>query len=164
MSVRPFYVFSFGKALLFATWFPIIFSLQFMGFSQINHLTETSTRGLSTKSWSADTWSKHQILTSTNWSIYKDSYGNSLEDWVHYIIVSFWFVWSCGLNYQIEHHLFPSVNHEHLPKISIIVRQLCAKHNVRYNNIGGFVKAIGAHVEHLSALSKPSVEIMSKVN
>jgi delta11-fatty-acid desaturase len=164
MSVRPFYIFGFWKALFFALWFPIIFSLQFMVFSQINHLTETSTRGLSTKAWSADTWSKHQIMTSTNWSIYKDSYTNSLEDWIHYLVASFWFVYSCGLNYQIEHHLFPSVNHEYLPQISIIVRQLCAKHNVRYNNIGGFVDAVRAHLVHLNDLSKPAVEVMSKVN
>ena len=27
-----------------------------------------------------------------------------------------------GINYQIEHHLFPSVNHVHLPRIAPIVR------------------------------------------
>jgi len=127
-----------------------------MLFSQINHLTETSTRELSTKKWSADTWAKHQIITSTNWSTYKENYTDSLSDWWHYISVSFWFVASGGLNYQIEHHLFPSVNHEYLPEISHIVQRICAKHNVRYNDIGGFCSAVYAHIHHLSRLSHPN--------
>jgi fatty acid desaturase len=28
-----------------------------------------------------------------------------------------------GINYQIEHHLFPSINHAHLPSIAPIIRE-----------------------------------------
>ena len=31
-----------------------------------------------------------------------------------------------GLNYQIEHHLFPRVPHTHYPQIAEIVRRNCA--------------------------------------
>jgi hypothetical protein len=37
-----------------------------------------------------------------------------------------------GINYQIEHHLFPSLNSYHLPEISIIVQEVCKKHNIKY--------------------------------
>ena len=39
-----------------------------------------------------------------------------------------------GLNYQIEHHLFPGYCHTHYPKLSKIVRQFCAKHNIKYTS------------------------------
>ena len=39
--------------------------------------------------------------------------------------------WLCqlngGLNYQIEHHLFPGMNHCHYPTIAPIVRYVCKK-------------------------------------
>jgi len=37
-----------------------------------------------------------------------------------------------GMNYQIEHHLFPSVSHVHYPEIGKIVRRTCAEFNVHY--------------------------------
>ena len=38
-----------------------------------------------------------------------------------------------GLNCQIEHHLFPSVNSCHLPALSKIIKPLCKKYNIKYN-------------------------------
>ncbi|WP_022909764.1 fatty acid desaturase family protein [Aestuariimicrobium kwangyangense] len=37
-----------------------------------------------------------------------------------------------GLNYQIEHHLFPTMARPHLGKARAIVRDYCRKHNVPY--------------------------------
>ncbi len=37
-----------------------------------------------------------------------------------------------GLNFQIEHHLFPRMNSAWFPYISLAVRKVCAKHGVRY--------------------------------
>ncbi|GAA1613971.1 acyl-CoA desaturase [Leucobacter chromiireducens subsp. chromiireducens] len=37
-----------------------------------------------------------------------------------------------GLNYQVEHHLFPSMARPHLAKASKIVREFCAEHRVPY--------------------------------
>jgi fatty acid desaturase len=37
-----------------------------------------------------------------------------------------------GLNYQIEHHLFPRMNSAWFPYISPAVRRVCEKHNVQY--------------------------------
>ncbi len=39
-----------------------------------------------------------------------------------------------GINYQIEHHLFPSVGHMHYPAISGIVKRVCASRGVPYSS------------------------------
>ena len=37
-----------------------------------------------------------------------------------------------GLNYQVEHHLFPSMARPYLAKARVIVREYCATHDVPY--------------------------------
>ncbi|XAR69246.1 Delta(8)-fatty-acid desaturase [Bertholletia excelsa] len=39
-----------------------------------------------------------------------------------------------GLQFQVEHHLFPRLPRCHLRKISPIVKELCKKHNLPYNS------------------------------
>jgi fatty acid desaturase len=41
-----------------------------------------------------------------------------------------------GLNYQIEHHLFPSMPRPHLRKASGTIRDYCIAHDVRYTETG----------------------------
>jgi fatty acid desaturase len=40
-----------------------------------------------------------------------------------------------GLQYQIEHHLFPSISHLHLRAISPHVQELCARHGLPYRSL-----------------------------
>jgi fatty acid desaturase (delta-4 desaturase) len=37
-----------------------------------------------------------------------------------------------GLNYQIEHHLFPRISHVHYYKMKPVIQEWCKKHNVKY--------------------------------
>jgi len=37
-----------------------------------------------------------------------------------------------GINYQIEHHLFPNVSHKHYPMIAPIVKEYCKEKNIPY--------------------------------
>ena len=39
-----------------------------------------------------------------------------------------------GLNYQIEHHLFPRIHHSHYPKIAPIVREFCRERDISYTH------------------------------
>jgi len=56
----------------------------------------------------------------------------------------------CGaLNYQIEHHLFPSVSQYHYPALAPIVKQTCKEFNVPYRYEPTFSKALMAHFRHL---------------
>lgn len=41
-----------------------------------------------------------------------------------------------GLNYQIEHHLFPTMPRHNLAKVSAPVRELCAKHELMFDVSG----------------------------
>ena len=43
-----------------------------------------------------------------------------------------------GLNYQIEHHLFPSMPRPTLRQVQPIVREYCALHGVNYTEVGLF--------------------------
>ena len=46
---------------------------------------------------------------------------------------SFFNDWFIGhLNFQIEHHLFPTMPWHNLPKVAPLVRFLCAKHGTEY--------------------------------
>lgn len=83
-------------------------------------------------------WYKHQVLTSTN----------------HSIGSQFAFIFSGGLNYQIEHHLFPCINHCHYPEIQPIVKSICQKYNVTYKEFNGYYDAFSSYYNHIKTLSK----------
>jgi len=61
----------------------------------------------------------------------------------------FWTFMSGGLNYQTEHHLFPSVCHVHYPNIAPIVKQACAEYGIPYHCYPTFWSAVRAHLLHI---------------
>ncbi len=54
-----------------------------------------------------------------------------------------------GLNFQIEHHLFPKISHVHYPAISDIIRNVCKEYQLQYIEYPTTRKAIAAHVRFL---------------
>ena len=46
-----------------------------------------------------------------------------------------------GINYQIEHHLFPSLCSIHYPSIQSIVKLTCKEFNIPYVDCDGLIKA-----------------------
>jgi fatty acid desaturase len=54
-----------------------------------------------------------------------------------------------GLNYQIEHHLFPSMPRPHLARARVLVRAHCAEQNVPYTETG-FVESYRIVVAYLN--------------
>lgn len=64
-----------------------------------------------------DAWAVHQVVTTVNFSRRSR--------------LVCWFLG--GLNFQIEHHLFPRVCHVHYPALSQIVEQVCREYGVRYS-------------------------------
>ncbi|MVZ67422.1 acyl-CoA desaturase, partial [Sphingobacterium sp. DK4209] len=59
-----------------------------------------------------------------------------------------------GLNFQVEHHLFPKVSHIHYPKINEIVKATCLEYNVKYNEYPTFYAAFQSHIKVIKAMSK----------
>ena len=64
-----------------------------------------------------------------------------------------------GLNYQIEHHLFPRVPHTHYPRIAEIVRRNAAKHGVRYTAQPSLARALRSHQRHLRTLGRQGLPV-----
>jgi linoleoyl-CoA desaturase len=74
-----------------------------------------------------------------------------------------WFVG--GLNFQVEHHLFPKISHIHYPAISKIVEKKCKEFNLPYNYYPTVGKALASHFRTMKALGKkPSVSITENLH
>jgi linoleoyl-CoA desaturase len=78
-------------------------------------------------------WAVHQIETTANFAR-----GNPLLTW-----------YLGGLNYQVEHHLFPKISHLHYPALAGIVERSCARFGIRYLAHRTFFEAIGSHYRFL---------------
>ncbi len=88
-------------------------------------------------------WAQHQIKTTANFAMDNK-------------VIS-WFVG--GLNYQIEHHLFPKVSHIHYPAISKIVQAKCKEFNLPYNYYPTLSQALASHFRVMKYLGKKPAEM-----
>lgn len=59
-----------------------------------------------------------------------------------------------GLNYQVEHHLFPSMPRPCLRRAQLIVRDYCSAQQVPYTEVG-LIASYRAALRHLHALGEP---------
>lgn len=74
-------------------------------------------------------WGIHQLLTTTNFAPKSKLFS--------------WFVG--GLNYQIEHHLFPGISHVHYKNISVLVKKTASEYGLPYNSQTNFMMALWNH-------------------
>ena len=88
-------------------------------------------------------WAEHEVRTSSNFAMNNP-------------VVS-WFVG--GLNFQIEHHLFPKVSHVHYPAISKIVMEKCKEFNLPYNKYDTMFGAVASHFRVMKSLGKKPIVI-----
>jgi linoleoyl-CoA desaturase len=61
-----------------------------------------------------------------------------------------------GLNFQIEHHLFPHVCHVHYPALSGIVEETCREYGVKYSAHGTFWAGVSSHYRWLRRMGQPA--------
>lgn len=85
-----------------------------------------------------DEWAIHQLKTTANFAT-----RNKFISW-----------WVGGLNFQIEHHLFPKISHVHYPAISKIIKRACSEFGIPYIEYPKMRLAVVSHLSHLKALSK----------
>ncbi len=71
--------------------------------------------------------------------------------------LDFWFI---GLNYQIEHHLFPNLPRNRLRAARGIVRRFCAEREIPYAEVG----LVRSWVEVLKGLSEASAGVTDAVS
>ena len=58
-----------------------------------------------------------------------------------------------GINYQIEHHLFPTICHVHFEEIKPIVKDTCKEFNIPYvehYSIYSALKSVFTHFIHVN--------------
>ena len=84
-------------------------------------------------------WGRWQIETSASW-------GNV-----------FWSFLSGGLNYQIEHHLFPGVAHNLYPLMQPIIKQECVNEGIQYNGFDGYFGIVPITFKMFCFLKKMSL-------
>jgi linoleoyl-CoA desaturase len=61
-----------------------------------------------------------------------------------------------GLNFQIEHHLFPRISHVHYPAISRLVEQTCRDFGVKYAAHPSFRAGMASHFRWLRRMGMPT--------
>lgn len=82
-------------------------------------------------------WAVHQVQTTVDFARH-----------------SRWLSWYCGgLNYQIEHHLFPQICHLHYPAIAPIVEQVCGEYGLDYCSHPTFRSSLASHYRWLKRLA-----------
>lgn len=83
-------------------------------------------------------WAEHQVRTTADFAA-----KSRLANWL-----------LGGLNFQVVHHLFPYVSHVHYRSIQPIVKEVCARYNISYNEFRTFPMAVASHVRHIRELGQ----------
>ena len=87
----------------------------------------------------AKAWADHQVETTVDFAP-----SNAFLRW-----------YLGGLNFQVEHHLFPKVSHVHYPLLFPIVRDTCAELGVQHNTQATLRLALASHVRWLRQMGRP---------
>jgi linoleoyl-CoA desaturase len=83
-------------------------------------------------------WADHQLATTVDFSR-----SNPLLSWL-----------LGGLNFQVEHHLFPRICHVHYPQLSIIIEQTCWDCGVPFRSHQSFLSGIASHYRWLRRMGE----------
>ena len=86
-------------------------------------------------------WAVHQLQTTVNFC--RD---NRFATWL-----------LGGLNYQIEHHLFPEICHSNYAAIAGLVRETCGEFGIAYREHASFWSGIRSHMRWLKRMGAPAV-------
>jgi fatty acid desaturase len=122
-----------GKAIAFAAIHQALFGLHLGSVFAPNH------KGMEMPDSDGERWGhlRRQVLTSRNVR------GGPLTDW-----------FMGGLNYQIEHHLFPSMPRPHLRRAQPMIRQYCLEAGVSYAETG-LVDSYRQALRHMYDVAAP---------
>lgn len=106
---------------------------------QLAHTVEGTSHPLPSEEGTIENnWAVHQLNTTVNFARH-----NNFLSW-----------YLGGLNYQVEHHLFPTICHVHYPQISEIVKSTAEEFGVPYLENKTFWDAFGSHVRTLKRFGK----------
>jgi len=128
------------------TWYEILFGFCLMHLTagiimstifQMAHVVEGSQQPLpDADGIIPNEWEVHQLMTTSDFARH-----NRFLTW-----------YAGGLNFQIEHHLFPQICHIHYKKIAPIVEKTALEFGIQYNLIPSFTQAFLSHARRLKQL------------
>jgi linoleoyl-CoA desaturase len=106
---------------------------------QMAHTVEGTSHPMPNEEGSIEnSWAIHQMNTTVNFSR-----------------ESKWISWYLGgLNFQVEHHLFPKICHVHYPAIAHIVKETADEYGVPYLENKRFSQAFRSHIVTLKRFGK----------
>ncbi len=108
---------------------------------QLAHVVEGADQPLPNEEGIVETdWAVHELATTSNFGP---------KNWL-----LTWYVG--GLNFQIEHHLFPNICHVHYQKIAPIVERTAKEYGLTYNLKPRFRDALASHIRMLKQLGRPA--------
>ncbi|GAB2801234.1 acyl-CoA desaturase [Rhabdobacter roseus] len=106
---------------------------------QLAHTVEGTSHPLANENGVIENdWAIHQLQTTVNFS--------RRNKWLS------WYVG--GLNFQVEHHLFPRICHVHYPSIAPIVKQTAEEFGLDYLENETFSDALRSHISTLQRFGK----------
>lgn len=138
--VLPIVILGPGRALLLWAVWTSVTGIVLGGLFQLGHLTtDSKTTAKATKDSKSlnSTFIATQILNTANFR------ASRLVSW-----------YAGGLNYQIEHHLFPHISHVHYPALAPIVEDFCRENDIQYCMQRSLISALKAHRANLKALGQ----------
>ena len=131
-SILPWY----GTVLCFLT-MHFIAGVTLAAIFQPAHVVPTSTYPIPNNSG----------VVEADWAV------NQLYNTANFAPKSTWFSWYVGgLNFQVEHHLFPNISHVHYKKLSEIVKKTASEYNLPYYSYKTFFGAVREHTKMLHDL------------
>ena len=126
-----FFSFNFAEILIGFLLMHFIAGLVLTVIFQLAHTVEGTSHPLpNEKNIIENDWAIHQMETTVNFA--------RTNKWLS------WYVG--GLNFQVEHHLFPRICHVHYPEIAEIVKATAAEFNVPYLENATFGQALKSHI------------------
>src|ERR1700712_2357092 len=144
--ILPIWVWGFGAWLLGFFVLHAVMGLTLSLVFQLAHVvenTEFENVALDETKHIESAWAEHEIRTTANFAM-----GSKTVSW---------FVG--GLNFHIEHHLFPRVSHIHYPAISKIVMAKCLEYNLPYNKYDTMMQAVASHFRVMKTLGKEPLKV-----
>lgn len=116
----------------------VIMGLSLSVVFQLAHMVEKTSFGVADEAGKRidSEWAIHEVRTTADFAP-----GNKIISWL-----------AGGLNFQVEHHLFPQISHIHYAAISKIVRQQCELFGLPYHYYPYAWQALYSHIRLMRRL------------
>jgi linoleoyl-CoA desaturase len=137
----PIYMLGIGKFIVGFLFYNFVMGIVLSVVFQLAHVVEGAVF--------ADASETGVLAINEDWAIYQ------LQTTFDFCPDNKFISWAVGgLNFQVEHHLFPKVSHVHYPQIRKIVKEVAAKYGVRHNEFNTLSEALHSHFNMMHTLGK----------